>query len=115
MRRCDRLTAGEIELKLAAGAPFTIRFRVPHGTRHRYVELHHKGERRVKSTSGRIETRVVIETVIAIGKDSFPVEITLTDRSDMGVPMLLGRAAVRGRYVVHPGRSFLLSREKRRS
>jgi hypothetical protein len=89
-------------------------FRVPHGLRHHHVELHHKGERRIKNTSGRIESRVVIETMVAIGKDSFPVEFTLTDRSDMGVPMLLGRAAVRGRYVVHPGRSFLLSREKKR-
>lgn len=89
-------------------------FRVPHGSRHRYIELHHKGERHVKNSSGYIETRVVIETTVSIGKDSFPVEITLTDRRDMGVPMLLGRAAMRGRYVVHPGRSFLISRLKGR-
>jgi hypothetical protein len=89
-------------------------FRIPHGTRHHYVELNHKGERRVKNSGGRSESRVVIETVVTIGADSFPVEFTLTNRSDMGVPMLLGRAAMRGRYVVHPGRSFLLSREKKR-
>jgi len=30
-RRCDRLPAGEVERRVAAGAPFAIRFRVPEG------------------------------------------------------------------------------------
>jgi hypothetical protein len=34
---------------------------------------------------------------------------------DMGVPMLLGRATIRGKFVVHPGRSYLISRTKRKS
>ena len=45
----------------------------------------------------------------------FTAEITLTDRADMGVPMLLGRATIRGKFIVHPGRSFLISRTKRKS
>jgi hypothetical protein len=32
----------------------------------------------------------------------------------MGVPMLLGRASVRGRFVVHPGRSFIVSAKKKK-
>jgi glutamyl-tRNA synthetase len=31
-RRCDRLTSGEIEKRVAAGDPFVIRFRIPEGT-----------------------------------------------------------------------------------
>jgi glutamyl-tRNA synthetase len=31
-RRCDRLDRAEVERRVAAGAPFTVRFRVPEGT-----------------------------------------------------------------------------------
>ena len=58
--------------------------------------------------------RAVVETDIAIGLSKFTAEITLTDRTDMGVPMLLGRATIRGKFIVHPGRSFLISRIKRK-
>jgi hypothetical protein len=73
------------------------------------------GERKVKNSSGHSETRAVIVSRVKVGRDIFEAEITLTDRTDMGVPMLLGRATVRGRYVVHPGRSFLLSRNRQKS
>jgi hypothetical protein len=59
--------------------------------------------------------RIVVETDIAIGKLKYPIEITLTDRTDMGVPMLLGRAAIKGRFLVHPGRSHLITRKKRKA
>jgi hypothetical protein len=44
----------------------------------------------------------------------FTAEITLTNRTDMGVPMLLGRATIRGKFLVHPGSAFLISRTKRK-
>jgi hypothetical protein len=75
------------------------------------AKLH--GKRRVKNSSGLSETRAVIETEIKIGKSLFTAEVTLTDRTDMGVPMLLGRATIRGRYLVHPGRSFIITKIKR--
>jgi hypothetical protein len=52
----------------------------------------------------------VVETDVEIGSHRFRTEVTLTDRTDMGVPMLLGRASIRGRFAVHPGRSFIISR-----
>ena len=70
------------------------------------------GKRRVKNTSGLSETRAVIMTEIRIGTALFAAEVTLTDRTDMGVPMLLGRATIRGRYLVHPGKSFIISKKK---
>ena len=48
-----------------------------------------------------IATRAVIGGVIA------PIELTLTNRDEMGFRMLLGREALRRRFVVEPGRSFL--------
>ena len=91
-----------------------VKFSIPlNGTNHHF-ELPLKGHRRVKSTSGHSEMRAVVETDIAIGTTTFLAEITLTDRTDMGVPMLLGRATIRGKFIVHPGRSFLISLTKRK-
>jgi hypothetical protein len=92
-----------------------VKFSVPMNGVNHHFELPFKGQRRVKSTSGHSEVRAVVETEIAIGTTTFTAEITLTDRTDMGVPMLLGRATIRGKFVVHPGRSFLISRTKRKT
>ena len=92
-----------------------VRFAIPNDGRKHHYELPIKGQRRVKSTSGHSEMRAVVETEIAIGLVKFTAEITLTDRADMGVPMLLGRATIRGKFIVHPGRSYLISRTKRKS
>lgn len=91
-----------------------VRFAIPTDGRMHHYELPIKGQRRVKSTSGHSEMRAVVETDIAIGGTKFTAEITLTDRTDMGVPMLLGRATIRGKFIVNPGSSFLISRSKRK-
>jgi hypothetical protein len=69
------------------------------------------GLKRVKSSNGMSETRPVIRATVELGQHVLRVDITLTDRKDMGVPMLLGRGSIRGRFVVHPGRTFLLSKK----
>ena len=91
-----------------------VRFAIPNNGRKHHYELPIKGQRRVKSTSGHSEMRAVVETMIEIGGVKFSAEVTLTDRADMGVPMLLGRATIRGRFIVHPGSSYLVSRSKRK-
>lgn len=65
------------------------------------------GWRRVRSSNGIVEQRPVISTLLELGGDAFPIELTLTNRDEMGFRMLLGRAAIRRRYLVDPGRSFL--------
>ena len=67
------------------------------------------GIKRVKNSSGATEERCVVETEIEIGASRWNVLVTLTDRRDMGVPMLVGRSAIKGRFIVDPGQSFLLS------
>jgi hypothetical protein len=84
-----------------------------HITRACDLPLH--GVKRVKSSTGTVEDRWVVETEIELGQTRWRALVTLTDRNEMGLPMLLGRATLRGRFVVHPGRSFLLTRSVQRS
>ena len=77
-------------------------------------ELAVVGTKNVKSSNGFSELRPIIEIVIQVGIHRFPVETTLTNRTDMGVPMLLGRNSVKGRFIVNPARSFIVSRIKKK-
>lgn len=64
-------------------------------------------ERMVRNSGGQEELRPVIETLVQVGGVVWAIELTLTNRDEMGFRMLLGRQAVRRRYLVDPGRSYL--------
>ena len=68
-----------------------------------------KEHRSVRDSGGHEETRVVIETNVSMGGEEWPIEVTLTDRENMGFRMLLGRSAIRGRFYVDPTDAFLVS------
>ncbi len=61
----------------------------------------------VSDSGGHREERYVIHTPVVIGEDSWSIEITLTERDTMLFRMLLGRSAIRNRFVVNPARSFI--------
>lgn len=65
-------------------------------------------ERDVKDSGGRVERRPVIRTTVGIGGRSWPIEITLSRRDDMGFRMLLGRRALKRRLLVDSNASFTL-------
>lgn len=68
--------------------------------------------RKVKSSNGQVEKRPVIETNVTLLGESWPIEITLTNRDEMGFRMLLGRASLKGKFLVNPGKSFYGKKEK---
>lgn len=63
-------------------------------------------ERLVKSSNGVDELRPVIRTDLGLGAHLWGIEVTLSDRELMGFRMLIGRNALRNRFVVDPNRSF---------
>jgi hypothetical protein len=71
-------------------------------------------ERLVRSSSGHDELRPFIATMVSLGAQTWMTELSLTNRDTMGFRMLLGRHALRGRYVVDPGGSYLEGRRPRR-
>jgi hypothetical protein len=63
--------------------------------------------REVRSSNGEVEVRPVIRTTAIVLGQHVAIDLSLTGRDEMGFRMLLGRSAVRRRFVVDPGRSFL--------
>jgi hypothetical protein len=60
----------------------------------------------VRSSLGDESVRPVIVTGVELLGQRFEVELTLVRRDTMGFRMLLGRQAVRRRFVVNPGCSY---------
>jgi hypothetical protein len=68
--------------------------------------------REVTDSGGHTEERYVITTPLTIAGQTWPIEITLTERENMLFRMLLGRSALRKHFIVNPARSFVTTRKK---
>ncbi len=62
--------------------------------------------RDVTSSNGETEYRFVIRTPVKIGERTWPIEVTLTDRTNMAYRVLVGRQALSEDIVVAPSDSF---------
>jgi hypothetical protein len=70
--------------------------------------------RSVRSSSGKASLRPVIVTNLTMLGQTWPIELTLANRDDMGFRMLLGREAFRGRFLVDAGQSYYGGKPKRK-
>ena len=70
--------------------------------------------RSVRSSSGNAAIRPVIVTKVELFGITWPIELTLASRDEMGFRMLLGREAFRGRFLVDAGKSYYNGRPKRK-
>ncbi len=61
--------------------------------------------RDIRSSNGEVQERYVIRAVVRLYGQDFEAEFSLSDRSDMKYPVLLGRSLLRqGRFVVDVAR-----------
>lgn len=58
-------------------------------------------QRDVKSSNGQIQTRYFVKTNIDFFNTTYPIELSLTDRSEMKYPLLIGRKFLTGKFVVN--------------
>jgi hypothetical protein len=63
--------------------------------------------RDVRSSSGEVEHRPVVRSTLVVAGQRVSAEVTLTRRDEMGFRMLVGREALRRRFLVDPGVSYL--------
>ncbi len=86
-----------------------VRFAVdlPDDNERQICEAVHVDWRGITSSNGKTQRRLVVKTPIRIGDITFRAEFSLADRSAMKFPMLIGRSALRRRFVVDSGHSWL--------
>ncbi|MBT8479588.1 MAG: ATP-dependent zinc protease [Gemmatimonadetes bacterium] len=115
--RSSSLHAFDLQEFERAGAKW-VRFQVHpvQRSRDRTVEVEAEvlEHRSVRSSSGRASLRPVIVTDVRLMGITWPVELTLASRDEMGFRMLLGREAFRRRFLVDAGRSYCGGKPKRR-
>jgi hypothetical protein len=72
------------------------------------VETPVAGTVTLRTSSGRLEVRTLVEALVCLGPVTRRIRLTVTDRSRMRCPMLLGRQAMAGHFLVDVSRKDLL-------
>lgn len=95
----------------AAGKPVLwVRLLDPEhpGVHEQPLSFPHFTLRDIRSSNGEVQERYVIGAVVRLYGEDFFAEFSLSDRSDMKYPVLLGRSLLRqGRFVVDVARRNL--------
>lgn len=60
----------------------------------------------VKSSNGISEERIIIKTEIVLAAQKIQTQFSLTDRSEMRYPLLIGRRLLKGRFLVDVAQKF---------
>lgn len=104
------LHAEDIELYKKNKLNF-VRFKINKDSE--FVSLRVIEMRQVRSSNGDAQIRPVVMIPVEIGKNIYSIDCTLSDRTPMAFPMLLGRSALAGRYLIDSN-STCQSRKKRK-
>lgn len=111
--RTSSLHVDRIKPFLAADGTQMVRlsFRVRHNPGEKPERVHRElavaGVRKVMSSNGTNEERWVIRTRLEMAGIQRLANFTLTNRGSMRYPVLVGRSALRSRFEIDPGKSFL--------
>jgi len=74
----------------------------------RWVEAPVLDRRQVTDSGGHRSERIFVRTLLRLDGSDWPIDMNLTRRTRMLFPMLLGRTAIAGRFLVDPSRSYTL-------
>lgn len=103
------------EVTLPDGTP-VIRFNLLDPTHLQYhqkiFEFPEFTQRDIKSSFGEVQERYIIRTQIQLYDKIFEAEFSLSDRSDMKYPVLIGRAALRKNFIVDVAHKNLSAKAK---
>lgn len=61
----------------------------------------------VKSSNGQTEERFIVKTKVRIMGKELNAELSLTDRSEMRYPVLIGRKLIKGHFIVDVSKKYL--------
>jgi hypothetical protein len=106
--RTSALHVHQLAIDLRHEVPLA-HFLIKHERATRSLTLPVIDQRWIKDSGGHRQHRPVIQTLLRLGDQQWPIEITLTNRSGMRHGLLLGRSAMQGWLQVDPAQTFLLS------
>ena len=111
--RTSALDAENVEVSQGAegalSVRFTLRLRGPRAKRMLIVEAPVVKSIHVRPTGGLTTARFVIETTIGLGPVTKRILLSISDRQRMISPVILGRQALAGHFVVDVGRKYVLT------
>jgi len=84
------------------------------GKSNKNMELyaHNYALKNIKSSNGLYEERFVIKSTIVLFGKTYPLSLSLTDRSNMRYPILLGRQLLKKRFIVNVARKNVSYKRK---
>ncbi len=96
-----------------------IRFNLLDPTHPQYNEreLIHSNyyKKTIKSSTGHIEDRYIIKTNVVLFERIFPIELSLTDRTEMKYPILIGRRLLQNNFLVDVSATHLSYQQKKKN
>jgi len=76
------------------------------------ISTEHFSQKKVKNSFGQVETRYKVTTKVSIFGKEFDGEFTLSERSKMKNPILLGRKILKGKFLIDVDQIYLSSQNK---
>jgi hypothetical protein len=105
--RTSALHVYQLTVDLEPSVPLA-HFMIKHDRISRLLTMPVVDQRWIKDSGGHRQHRPVIQTLLRLGGQQWPIEITLTNRSGMRHGLLLGRSALQARLQIDPAQTFLL-------
>jgi len=84
-----------------------VKFRLYRSKSYKMIKKPVIGYKIIKNSFGKKQLRPLINISIKIGNNTIDTIITLTTRSRMTYPVLIGRSALNNNYRINPRKSFL--------
>tara|TARA_Y100001970_G_C13855852_1_gene661631 strand:- start:107 stop:574 length:468 start_codon:yes stop_codon:yes gene_type:complete len=89
-----------------------VKFRLYQSDNYKMIKKPIVGYKTIKNSFGKKQLRPLINMSIKIGDNIINTVITLTRRSRMTYPVLIGRSALAKNYRINPKKSYLTGRTK---
>ena len=65
--------------------------------------------KKIKSSNGIVSDRVIIKQKIIFGGQTSTIQLSLSNRSDMKYPLLIGRRFITGKFLVDVSKKYIYS------
>jgi len=91
-----------------------ITFHIPLDSSHGTNIFHSQNffQKKIKSSSGHVEERYIIKTDVVLFGKKIHTTFSLTDRTEMKFPILLGRKLLKSRFIVDVAQENLSFKQK---